>query len=91
MALVRQTPGIGHENANGEGENLWRVKDVAHYLQVSPAQVYKLVDLKEIPHLMIPERNLRFDPEDVRRFKDVWKVRLVEAARSGRPRKLDRP
>ena len=91
LKLVRKGARNRHESANGGGENLWRVKDVARYLQISPAQVYKLVDLKEIPFLIVPERNLRFDPEDVRRFKEVWKVPLVEAVRPGRPRKLDRP
>jgi len=53
-------------------ESLWRVKQVAEFLDISPDQVYKLARLKKIPSVTIPLNNLRFRPEEIRAVLAKW-------------------
>jgi len=46
------------------GEQLWSVRDVAHYLQLKPKGIYALVERREIPFVRVSNR-LRFLRADV--------------------------
>ena len=52
---------------------LWTISDVATFLNVSRRQIYRLVDCHSLPHIIIPETLLRFDPADVVEFKNGCK------------------
>jgi len=46
-------------------EHLWTVRQCAHYLQMTPAAVYKSAERGHIPHVKWGN-HLRFDPVAVR-------------------------
>ncbi|MFW6010833.1 MAG: helix-turn-helix transcriptional regulator [Gemmatimonadota bacterium] len=48
-------------------KQLWKVKDVAAYLNLSEKAVYRRVERDTIPYLKMGE-SLRFDPDDI----DDW-------------------
>lgn len=66
-------PGYDQER----GEQLWSVRDVAHYLQLKPKGVYALVARREIPFLRVSNR-LRFLPADVVRWVHESRVPASE-------------
>ena len=45
------------------------VKDAARYLGVSPQTVYSWVERKQIPHLRVMGRNIRFWKSDLLPFR----------------------
>jgi len=49
------------------------VKDAAHFLGVSPQTVYLWVERKQIPHLRVMGRNIRFLKSDLEPFRAQFK------------------
>jgi excisionase family DNA binding protein len=54
------------------------VKDAARFLGVSPQTVYLWVERKQIPHLRVMGRNIRFLESDLRSFREQFKQEVVE-------------
>jgi excisionase family DNA binding protein len=54
------------------------VKDAARFLGVSPQTVYLWVERKQIPHLRVMGRNIRFLESDLRLFRAQFKQEVVE-------------
>lgn len=46
-------------------ENLWKVKDAAQFLRLSPKTVYRYAETRRIPFARLPTGALRFVPEDL--------------------------
>jgi excisionase family DNA binding protein len=49
------------------------VRDAATYLGVSPQTVYLWVERKQIPHLRVMGRNIRFLKSDLEPFREQFK------------------
>jgi excisionase family DNA binding protein len=49
------------------------VRDAASYLGVSPQTVYLWVERKQIPHLRVMGRNIRFLKSDLEPFRATFK------------------
>ena len=49
------------------------VKDAARFLGVSPQTVYLWVERKQIPHLRVMGRNIRFLKSDLLPFREQFK------------------
>ena len=49
------------------------VKDAARFLGVSPQTVYLWVERKQIPHLRVMGRNIRFLKSDLEPFRATFK------------------
>jgi excisionase family DNA binding protein len=49
------------------------VRDAATYLGVSPQTVYLWVERKQIPHLRVMGRNIRFLKSDLKPFRATFK------------------
>jgi excisionase family DNA binding protein len=45
---------------------LWGVREAAEYLNTTPAAIYKMVERRQIPHVRLGDRKLRFDPAVLR-------------------------
>jgi excisionase family DNA binding protein len=56
-----------------------RVKDAAEYLGVSPQTVYLWVERKQIPHLRVMGRNIRFLKSDLETFRASFKQEMENA------------
>jgi excisionase family DNA binding protein len=54
-------------------ELLLTVRDAATYLAVSPQTVYLWVERKQIPHLRVMGRNIRFLKSDLQPFRAQFK------------------
>ena len=54
------------------------VRDAATYLGVSPQTVYLWVERKQIPHLRVMGRNIRFLKSDLEPFRATFKQEVVE-------------
>jgi excisionase family DNA binding protein len=54
------------------GQSSWSAK-VASYLGVSPQTVYLWVERKQIPHLRVMGRNIRFLKSDLEPFRATFK------------------
>ncbi len=55
------------------------VKDAAKFLGVSPQTVYLWVERKQIPHLRVMGRNIRFLRSDLERFRTTFKQEMENA------------
>ena len=55
------------------------VKDAARYLGVSPQTVYLWVERKQIPHLRVMGRNIRFLKSDLETFRASFKQEMENA------------
>jgi excisionase family DNA binding protein len=53
------------------------VKDAAHFLGVSPQTVYLWVERKQIPHLRVMGRNIRFLKSELEPFRAQFKQEVV--------------
>jgi excisionase family DNA binding protein len=49
------------------------VRDAARFLGVSPQTVYLWVERRQIPHLRVMGRNIRFLKSDLEPFRDRFK------------------
>jgi excisionase family DNA binding protein len=55
-----------------------RVREAAAYLGVSPQTVYLWVERKQIPHLRVMGRNIRFLRSDLEPFRAQFKQEVVD-------------
>ena len=53
-----------------------RVRDAAVYLEVSPQTVYLWVERKQIPHLRVMGRNIRFLKSELEPFRAQFKQEI---------------
>jgi excisionase family DNA binding protein len=54
------------------------VRDAATYLGVNPQTVYLWVERKQIPHLRVMGRNIRFLRSELEPFRATFKQEVVE-------------
>jgi excisionase family DNA binding protein len=65
------------ENASAPLEECpLKVKEAAKYLGVSPQTVYLWVERKQIPHLRVMGRNIRFLKPDLETFRASFKQEM---------------
>jgi excisionase family DNA binding protein len=57
------------------------VKEAAHFLGVSTQTVYLWVERKQIPHLRVMGRNIRFLKSDLEAFRAQFKQDVENGAR----------
>jgi excisionase family DNA binding protein len=55
------------------------VKDAAKFLGVSPQTVYLWVERKQIPHLRVMGRNIRFLKSDLETFRASFRQEMRDA------------
>jgi excisionase family DNA binding protein len=55
------------------------VKEAARFLGVSPQTVYLWVERKQIPHLRVMGRNIRFLKSDLEPFRASFRQEMVNA------------
>jgi excisionase family DNA binding protein len=67
-----QTPTEGDEHP-------WTVPEAANFLGVSPQTVYLWVERKQIPHLRVMGRNIRFLKSDLETFRASFKQEMENA------------
>ncbi len=58
------------------GERPLTVRQAAHYLGVSAQTVYLWVERKQIPHLRVMGRNIRFLKSDLEPFRATFKQEM---------------
>ena len=58
---------------SGEVEYPMTVRDAARFLGVSPQTVYLWVERKQIPHLRVMGRNIRFLQSDLEPFRSRFR------------------
>jgi excisionase family DNA binding protein len=63
-------PDHGSETTN---DHPWNVRQAARFLGVSPQTVYLWVERKQIPHLRVMGRNIRFLRSDLERFRAFFR------------------
>jgi len=74
-------------NTSKRGDDFWRpwanlpmtVKDAATFLGVSPQTVYLWVERKQIPHLRVMGRNIRFLRSDLEPFRAQFRQEVANA------------
>jgi excisionase family DNA binding protein len=64
-----------HRSPSAEDDPL-TVKEAARYLGVSPQTVYLWVERKQIPHLRVMGRNIRFLKSDLETFRASFKQEM---------------
>jgi excisionase family DNA binding protein len=62
-----------------ETEYPMTVKEAAKFLGVSPQTVYLWVERKQIPHLRVMGRNIRFLKPDLETFRASFKQEMEDA------------
>ena len=68
------------DNASGlSGEYPLTVREAAKYLGVSPQSVYLWVERKQIPHLRVMGRNIRFLKSDLEPFRASFRQEMENA------------
>ena len=67
-----QTPTEGDEHP-------WTVPEAANFLGVSTQTVYLWVERKQIPHLRVMGRNIRFLKSDLETFRASFKQEMENA------------
>jgi excisionase family DNA binding protein len=60
-----------------EPELPMNVKEAAKFLGVSPQTVYLWVERKQIPHLRVMGRNIRFLKSDLEPFRALFRQEMV--------------
>ena len=85
---ARETEGaMNHTNTDvfdlktstAEDEFPMTVREAAKYLGVSPQTVYLWVERKQIPHLRVMGRNIRFLKSDLETFRASFKQEMENA------------
>lgn len=71
--VPRDRPQASDENS----EPLMSVKEAAKFLGVSPQTVYLWVERKQIPHLRVMGRNIRFLKSDLEPFRASFRQEMV--------------
>ena len=72
LELENQTP-------TDADEHPWKVPEAANFLGVSPQTVYLWVERKQIPHLRVMGRNIRFLKSDLETFRASFKQEMENA------------
>jgi excisionase family DNA binding protein len=67
------------DQSPGELEPPMRVKEAAKFLGVSPQTVYLWVERKQIPHLRVMGRNIRFLKSDLESFRASFRQEMDNA------------
>jgi excisionase family DNA binding protein len=67
------------DNSGQELEPPMSVKEAAKFLGVSPQTVYLWVERKQIPHLRVMGRNIRFFKSDLESFRASFRQEMVNA------------
>jgi excisionase family DNA binding protein len=81
-AASREYPSHGAEPLDHSARALeppMRVKEAAKFLGVSPQTVYLWVERKQIPHLRVMGRNIRFLKSDLESFRASFRQEMVNA------------
>ena len=73
--LVRSSEQLSHHAE----EFPLTVREAAKYLGVSPQNVYLWVERKQIPHLRVMGRNIRFLKPDLEAFRASFKQEMENA------------
>jgi excisionase family DNA binding protein len=66
-------------NGHASDERSLTVKQAANFLGVSPQTVYLWVERKQIPHLRVMGRNIRFLKSDLETFRASFKQEMENA------------
>ena len=66
-----------HQASNQNFEPPMSVKEAAKFLGVSPQTVYLWVERKQIPHLRVMGRNIRFLKSDLDPFRASFRQEMV--------------
>ena len=64
------------QTSTKDDEYLLTVKQAAKYLGVSPQTVYLWVERKQVPHLRVMGRNIRFLKSDLEPFRASFKQEM---------------
>jgi len=73
-------PAISPEEAyTSDAELPMTVRDAARFLGVSPQTVYLWVERKQIPHLRVMGRNIRFLKSDLLPFRATFRQEVENA------------
>lgn len=65
------------ETNDSQSELPMKVKEAAKFLGVSPQTVYLWVERKQIPHLRVMGRNIRFLRSDLEPFRASFRQEMV--------------
>jgi len=65
------------ETNDSQSELPMNVKEAAKFLGVSPQTVYLWVERKQIPHLRVMGRNIRFLQSDLQPFRASFRQEMV--------------
>jgi len=80
---MRQSSIVSDSTASGtpakDLESPLKVKEAAKFLGVSPQTVYLWVERKQIPHLRVMGRNIRFLKSDLDSFRESFKQEMENA------------
>jgi excisionase family DNA binding protein len=68
-----------HQISKPKEEYPLTVREAAKYLGVSPQTVYLWVERKQIPHLRVMGRNIRFLRSDLETFRASFKQEMENA------------
>ena len=76
-----------HPALGDSGQQIWKprdeypltVREAAKYLGVSPQTVYLWVERKQIPHLRVMGRNIRFLKSDLDSFRASFRQEMENA------------
>jgi excisionase family DNA binding protein len=78
--MASQVDGVvGANNFGGSSELPITVKDAARFLGVSAQTVYLWVERKQIPHLRVMGRNIRFLKSDLQPFRAQFRQEVENA------------
>jgi excisionase family DNA binding protein len=86
--LVSRTPSsaegnqvvlVNDQNRTTEDQIPLTVRDAAKFLGVSPQTVYLWVERKQIPHLRVMGRNIRFLKSELETFRAMFKQEMENA------------
>lgn len=72
MSKANRIEATGPIVSSGD-ERPWTVRQAAQFLGVSPQTVYLWVERKQIPHLRVMGRNIRFLRSDLEAFRASFK------------------
>ena len=78
----RPAAGVFERPHEPDAEYPLTVREAAHFLGVSPQTVYLWVERKQIPHLRVMGRNIRFLRSDLEPFRNSFK-QLVSPESTG--------
>lgn len=77
MSKANRTVATGSIASSGD-ERPWTVQQAAQFLGVSPQTVYLWVERKQIPHLRVMGRNIRFLRSDLETFRASFRREVEE-------------